>query len=273
MARDGTGQYNLPNAVVVTATPISSVDENGTRADLATALTNSVARNGEGGMTGALVMGGNSITAMANGAARNAAANVGQLQDGGPLWGGTAGGTANALTIAPTPAITAYAAGQMFHFLSGASANTAAVTLAVNALTSPAITKGDGASALVAGDIPAGTLVSVQHDGTRFRLANVRTPFGATLGVAADAAQARSLLLAAPIPAVSGVGTWVQILAATANPLVLPANGTWAWFFLSFRASTSLWGGVYNAGISAGGTEIAIGVTDTQFIGFAWRTS
>jgi len=61
MARDGTGQYNLPAGPVVNATAIDPNDENSTRADIATALTGSLARDGQGGMTGPLSMGGNAI--------------------------------------------------------------------------------------------------------------------------------------------------------------------------------------------------------------------
>lgn len=62
MSRDGTGAYNLPNPAVVTGTPISSADYNATMADMAAALTDSLARDGQGAMQAPLAMGGNRIT-------------------------------------------------------------------------------------------------------------------------------------------------------------------------------------------------------------------
>lgn len=117
-----------------------------------------------------LPMGGFRHTGVANGVARTDYAALGQAQDGAVLWGGTAGGTANALTISLNPPITAYAAGQEFRFISGASANTGAVTLNVNGIGGVAINKGNGAAALTAGELPALAMVTVRHDGTQFRL-------------------------------------------------------------------------------------------------------
>lgn len=83
-------------------------------------------------------------------------------------WGGTAGGTANALTITVTPAVTALTAGHTVRFVTG-SANTSAATLAVNGLTATAIVK-EGNVALVAGDMPANSLMQVTYNGTNYRL-------------------------------------------------------------------------------------------------------
>jgi hypothetical protein len=60
------------------------------------------------------------------------------VQDGSLAWCGTAGGTANAITLTPSPAITAYAAGQVFRF-KAASTNTGATTLAISGLTTVAV--------------------------------------------------------------------------------------------------------------------------------------
>ncbi|MFH1603693.1 MAG: hypothetical protein ABIH03_07280, partial [Pseudomonadota bacterium] len=66
-------------------------------------------------------------------------------------WAGTAGGTADALTLTVAPAITSYTAGQVFRFKSGASANTGAATVAVSGLAAKALQR-DGA-ALIRGAI------------------------------------------------------------------------------------------------------------------------
>src|SRR5690348_5762721 len=78
-------------------------------------------------------------------------ANATGVQNSSYTWGGTAGGSANALTIAPTPVITAYTAGQEFEFIV-ASTNTSTATLNVNSVGAVAITK-DGTTGLAADDL------------------------------------------------------------------------------------------------------------------------
>jgi hypothetical protein len=86
-------------------------------------------------------------------------------------WGGTAGGSANARTIALTPALGSYFAGLTVRFINGAATNTGAATLNVDRLGPVTIRKGDGTVHLDAGDLAASALVTVVHDGTVFRLA------------------------------------------------------------------------------------------------------
>lgn len=86
-------------------------------------------------------------------------------------WMGVFGGTANALTAAPTVAFTALAdlVGVPISGTTGAAANTGAMTLAVNGLAATAITWQDG-TALANGDLPAGSEITLRYDGTAFRL-------------------------------------------------------------------------------------------------------
>lgn len=77
-------------------------------------------------------------------------------------------GAANAYVLTPAPAISAYAAGQLFLFKT-ANANTGASTVNVSAKGAKAIVRRDG-SALQAGDIPAGSVNAVLYDGTAFQL-------------------------------------------------------------------------------------------------------
>lgn len=56
MSRNAAGTYSLPNVAVVTGTTITAADENGTRNDIATELTDSLSRSGKGGMSAALVL-------------------------------------------------------------------------------------------------------------------------------------------------------------------------------------------------------------------------
>lgn len=59
MPRDGVGSYIAPEAAVVTGTPISSVSYNNSLADIGTALTGSVAADGQTPMTGPLTLAAN----------------------------------------------------------------------------------------------------------------------------------------------------------------------------------------------------------------------
>lgn len=77
-------------------------------------------------------------------------------------------GAADAYVIAPSPAITAYAAGQIFTF-KAANANTGASTVNVSALGTKSIKK-NVSLALAAGDIAASAIVTVVYDGTNFQL-------------------------------------------------------------------------------------------------------
>ena len=77
---------------------------------------------------------------------------------GAPIWGGTAGGTANALTITTTPPAPRFPGMLVNFFVS--SANTGAATLNDNALGAVAIRRPDN-TALLPGDMLAGELVQV----------------------------------------------------------------------------------------------------------------
>jgi len=123
-------------------------------------------------LTGDLAAGANKITGLGAGTARTDAASLATIQDGTGIYSATVGGTADAITLTPSPAITAYAAGQAFYWIAS-GANTTAVTLAVSGLASPKAVTKNGSTALIAGDIPSGALVGARYDGTRFQLVTV----------------------------------------------------------------------------------------------------
>jgi hypothetical protein len=80
MSRNGSGTYTLPAGnPVVTGTTISSSWANNTLNDIATALTGSVAADGQTPMSGPLAMGSNKITGLATGTASGDAVNWGQF--------------------------------------------------------------------------------------------------------------------------------------------------------------------------------------------------
>lgn len=77
-------------------------------------------------------------------------------------------GASDAYAITITPAITAYATGQVFAFKAN-TANTGAATLAVSGLAAKTIKK-NATEDLATGDIAAGQIVIVIYDGTNFQL-------------------------------------------------------------------------------------------------------
>lgn len=168
MSYNGSGHFDINTAgqPVVTASTISSSDFNALTADLASGLSTAICKDGQTTITANLPMNNKKLTGLADGSARSDSATIGNAVDGTGVWGGTAGGTANALTISPSPAITAYATGQMFRFIV-ASSNTGAATLAVSGLSAKSITK-LGTTALAASDLIAGNVALVVYDGTRF---------------------------------------------------------------------------------------------------------
>jgi hypothetical protein len=82
MSRNGSGTYSLPAGnPVVTGTTISSTWANNTLTDIATALTGSLAADGQTTATGNLKMGNNRVTGLANGLASTDAVTLAQLND------------------------------------------------------------------------------------------------------------------------------------------------------------------------------------------------
>lgn len=136
MPRNGSGSFTPPAAdfPAVATTLIESAKFNSVINDISTALTNSISVNGETTVTADLPMNGKNHTNVGDADLRNEYAALGQVQDQVGTWCGTAGGTANAITLSPTPGIPAYKAGQIFRFKSGASANTGPVTFAISGL-------------------------------------------------------------------------------------------------------------------------------------------
>lgn len=172
MSRNGAGIYSLPSGnPVTTGATISSTTHNNTMSDIATALSDSLAKDGQTTPTANLPMGGYAHTGVGDATARTQYAKVSQIQDGGYVTLSAVSGS-DTITATCAPAITAYAAGQFFTFVS-AGANTGAVTLNINNLGAKAVTK-EGTTALAAGDIASGAVVCVEYDGTRFQLVGGR---------------------------------------------------------------------------------------------------
>ncbi len=112
-------------------------------------------------------MGGYKFTGLGAGSAATDSANLGQVQTAITSFAGTSGGSANAQTLTPTPAIAALATGQSWNFIAGFT-NTAAMTFAVSGLTAKNVFI--GTVALVGGEIIVGNRYNITYDGTQYQL-------------------------------------------------------------------------------------------------------
>ena len=93
MSRNGSGNYTLPAGNPVSSgTVITSSWANTTLSDIATALTGSIAADGQTPITGALNMTNNKINNLATGVALTDAANVAQVTTAVNITGGTIDG-------------------------------------------------------------------------------------------------------------------------------------------------------------------------------------
>lgn len=88
------------------------------------------------------------------------------MQQNTPTWCGTAGGTVNALTLTPAPAVTAMVAGHKFIF-KASGPNTTPATMSVSGLA-PFALQNNG-SALIGGDLNVGWY-EVLYDGVNGQL-------------------------------------------------------------------------------------------------------
>jgi len=98
----------------------------------------------------------------------------------------SAGGVANAYTVALAPAVASYVTGQLLSFLANAQ-NTGISSVNVNGLGAITIKK-NGDTDLVAGDIKNGQVVTVIYDGTNFQMVSQigNAPSGGGGGGAGD---------------------------------------------------------------------------------------
>jgi hypothetical protein len=135
------------------------------------------------------------------------------------------------LTGSLTPAIAAYATGNLFSFVA-ANTNTGATTINLNSLGAKSITK-SGTTALVAGDLVSGQIYLIEYDGTRFQLINPSS----VSGVLSVSFGSTGLT---PSTATSGVITVAGTLAATNGGTGLTSLGTGVATFLGTPSSANL---------------------------------
>lgn len=171
MPRDGSGNYTLPSGnPVVTNTIISSNGwANPTLSDIASAITQSLSRDGQTTPTANLTMGNFRLTNLGDGTARSDAVNVGQIQDNQLVALSSIGGTGDAITASTSPAVTSYMTGSKWVY-TPTNANTISnPTINIDGLGAKTITQSNGAG-LWSGALVVGTPYELAYDGTNFRV-------------------------------------------------------------------------------------------------------
>jgi microcystin-dependent protein len=174
MPWNGSGTFNRIMSWIADAS--AGIDITASRFDTDTnditsnGFANCLTRDGQGSATGNLPMNGFRHTGVGNGVARSDYVSMGQVQDAVALNWSVAGGSADALTVAYTPALTLLVDGQLCFVRGSATANiTTAPTLQVNGGAIHPITK-DGGLPLAVGDLAG---VGVEYI-LRYNLANTR---------------------------------------------------------------------------------------------------
>lgn len=167
----GTFQINTSGQPVVAGTVISSTAFNSLTSDLATGLSTAITKDGQTTVTANIPLSGFKITNLGAATVGTDAVRYSQIQSNTDKLV-TVSGT-DTLTGSVTPALTAYAAGNMFSFVV-ANTNTTAVTINIDGNGSKAITR-TGSTPLVAGDMIAGQVAVIEYDGTRFQLLNANS--------------------------------------------------------------------------------------------------
>lgn len=172
MPRNGSGTYALPAGnPVVSGTVIQSAGwGNPTMSDIASALTQSIASDGQTTPSANLPMGNFAHTGVGSASARTMYARAAEVQDGTPTYLTTVAGT-NTITATAPLSMTAYVAGQAFRFIP-ANSNTGAATLNINSIGARNIF--NRGAALLGGELTAGVPVIVVDDGTRMHLVNAQ---------------------------------------------------------------------------------------------------
>lgn len=143
--------------------------------DFATGINQCLNKDGSNAATGNLNLGGFKLANVAVGTTATDATTLGQVQAQAFIWCGTSGGTTSAYTLTPTPAISAYAAGQVFRFIAHTTSN-GSITLQVSGLASPVTCLLKGSKQVfgpVGIQLIAGLTYEALYDGTNFLISDL----------------------------------------------------------------------------------------------------
>lgn len=229
--------------------------------DLADGLSLCIARDGQSTISANIPMNSKKFTGLTTGSARTDSISLGQAQDAAYTIGGTTGGSANAYTASLSPAITAYANGQIIQCVIHA-ANTATSTLNVNGVAAETIKKFNSAgttTALVSGDMPINWPAIFRRAGGEWILLNPCRPYitnarfsGLTASRYIQTDSNKDLVSktsAEVLDDLFAISTWTPLLAGdgamtTTSKVVHEANYTDAggWIFFELSVSCTLGG-------------------------------
>jgi hypothetical protein len=143
MAFNGTGTFlriynwvtDKTNGVPITASRFDAELDG-----MATALSTCITKDGQTVITANIPLNSNKFTNVGSGTARTDTINLGQVQDNQFQYLGTTTGGADAYTLAPSPAITAYTATQKFTAKISATNLTTTPYLQVSSIANPSTT-------------------------------------------------------------------------------------------------------------------------------------
>lgn len=215
MARNGSGVYVLPPSNPVAAgTVIESTWANDTMSDIANALTQSIAVDGQTVPTANLQMGGFHHTNVSDPNLRSQYATLGMVQDGRHTRVQITGGVDNLIGTLIGGA-TAYVAGSLVTFFAPAT-NTGSMTLNYNGIGARSLTDQNGLP-LAPGEISAGEFVLALYTGTEFRLL--------TSVDAAAAADLYNLSITGQVRPPSNI--YPSLTIATGTTINVPAGSAW----------------------------------------------
>ena len=143
MAFNGTGTFlRLYNWATdkINSIPITASRVDAEMDGMATGLSNCITKDGQTTISANIPFNSFKATGLGVGTARTDAITVGQVQDNQFLYLGTTSGSADAYTLAPSPAITAYTATQQFTAKISATNLTTTPYLQVSSIASPTTT-------------------------------------------------------------------------------------------------------------------------------------
>jgi len=143
MAFNGTGTFlRLYNWATdkINSIPITASRVDAEMDGMATGLSNCITKDGQTTVSANIPFNSFKATGLGSGTARTDAINVGQVQDNQFLYLGTTSGSADAYTLTPSPAITAYTATQQFTAKISATNLTTTPYLQISSIASPATT-------------------------------------------------------------------------------------------------------------------------------------
>lgn len=169
MAFDGAGTHALVaglEANLANGQPNDGTEVYAAFADISTALSTAICKDGQTTITANLPMAGFRHTGVGNPTARTQYGSVAGIQDGTYSYLTSVAGT-NTITATAALSLAAYAAGQCFWFIP-ANTNTGATTINVNSIGAKNIY--NAGAACVGGEIVAAVPAAIIYDGTQFHL-------------------------------------------------------------------------------------------------------